>query len=85
MLNRAVEICDLGGDGPPPQISILKLEVGSQFLKSWKFDADFVKSWKLEADFGKNWKFEANLEKIVSWKPILKILIKLETDFENTC
>ena len=47
--NRAVEICDLGGT-VPPQISLVKLEVGSRICKSWKVKA---KSWKLEATFEK--------------------------------
>ena len=47
-------------------------------------EADFVKRWKLEADFGKIWKLKADLEKkIVSWKPILKILVKLAIFFKK--
>ena len=66
---RAAEICDLGGDGPPPdygsefgswkpicknlEVGSRLLEFGSQFRKIWKLEADF---WKLEADFLKSWK-----------------------------
>ena len=41
------------GGTVPPQISLVKLEVGSRICKIWKVKA---KSWKLEATFEKNWK-----------------------------
>ena len=55
-----------GGGRSPPQITVLKLEVASRLVKSWKLEGEFVKSWKLEADFGKIWKLEADLEKNVT-------------------
>ena len=81
--SRAVEICDLGGDGPPPDYSLKvgswkpiskKLEVGSRICKK-------VGSWKPILEKFGNWK--PIWKKNVTWKPILKKLGKLETVFEK--
>ena len=52
------------GGTVPPQITVLNLEVGSQFCKNLEVgsrllevESQFCKIWKLEADF---WKLEAD-------------------------
>ena len=81
--SRAAEICDLGGDGPPPDYDtevgswkaiLKKLEVASRFCKKLEVGSRFWKNLEVGSRFGK---------KNVSWKPILKILVKLETFFKK--
>ena len=71
---RAVEICDLGGTVPPPQITVLKLEVGSRLVKSWKLEAEFVKQLEVGSRIWKNVEVGSRFGKKCN----------LETDFEKT-
>ena len=60
--DRAAEICDLGGDGPPPPDydtevgsgkPILKLEVGSRFCKKLEVGSRFCKKMEVGSRFEK--------------------------------
>ena len=71
---RAAEICDLGGDGPPPDYDtevgswkpiLKKLEVGSRFCKKLEVGSRFWKNLEVGSRFGKK-------------------KCKLKADFENT-
>ena len=72
---RAAEICDLGGGRSPPQITVLKLEVGSRLVKSWKLEAEFVKKLEVGSRFWKNLEIGSRFG---------KTKCNLETDFEKT-